>query len=146
MVQRLSRKGVEPSGSKREARQEKKTCTQCHEEKPVTAFVKDKNKRSGRREWCRVCNSAWQRYYKYGLTPSAYESLLEGQGRACAICRESLDDYVKRQNRYKNFAVDHDHESGAVRGLLCDGCNLGLGKFNDDPALIRKAIDYLLSR
>lgn len=55
---------------------------------------------------------------RYGLTPEDYESLLNMQNGACAICQ--------RHPRKRRLAVDHDHADGHVRGLLCDRCNRGL--------------------
>src|ERR1700685_2188606 len=60
---------------------------------------------------------------KYGLNPTQYQSLMESQKGVCAICKETP----------KGWAVDHDHQTGAVRGLLCNACNWGLGQFTDDP-------------
>jgi Recombination endonuclease VII len=63
--------------------------------------------------------------------------LFERQNGTCAICgREEWE-------KVKVLGVDHDHKTGRVRGLLCTDCNMGLGKFKDDPALLRKAIKYL---
>lgn len=70
----------------------------------------------------------------YGLPPDQYDAMLAAQGGACDICRVPFAGTPH---------VDHCHKSGAVRGLLCDGCNHGIGKFGDDPAAMRRAADYL---
>lgn len=59
----------------------------------------------------------------------------EWQENACAICGASFDDVA--------LNLDHDHESGHHRGLLCTRCNQGLGFFRDDPSLLQRAISYL---
>jgi hypothetical protein len=72
----------------------------------------------------------------YGITSECVEELREAQGNLCAICREPLAN--------GQFChVDHDHTSGRVRGVLCNRCNTGLGKFLDDAGLLRKAAHYL---
>jgi hypothetical protein len=78
---------------------------------------------------------------KYGITLGEYEALLESQGGVCAICGEP--ELAANQYGPLPLAVDHCHGSGAVRGLLCSGCNTGLGKFRDDPELLRAASRYL---
>jgi hypothetical protein len=74
----------------------------------------------------------------YGLTEDQYNDLLRAQGGTCAICRRN--DWP---GRHHSPCVDHDHTTGVVRGLLCDSCNQGLGRFGDDPARLRAAADYL---
>lgn len=76
---------------------------------------------------------------KYGLTEGDYESMLAEQGGGCAVCRAT----TVRQTGIKFFHVDHCHETGEVRGLLCGPCNKGLGAFSDDPALLLRAAEYL---
>lgn len=71
------------------------------------------------------------------LSLDDYDAMLMAQDGRCAICA----DPVTSEGRA--LAVDHCHASGRVRGLLCDPCNLGLGKFRDDPARLRAAIAYL---
>lgn len=71
---------------------------------------------------------------KYGLTESEYLSLLE-ENPVCAICHKSQEN--------RRLVIDHCHDTGKVRGVLCGTCNSGLGYFKDNIALIRKAIDYL---
>lgn len=79
-----------------------------------------------------------RRHYKivarYGVSSAEVDELIRKQGGVCAICQES-----------PAVQVDHDHRGGdnKIRGVLCDGFNGGLGAFEDDPALIRAAIDYL---
>lgn len=69
---------------------------------------------------------------KYGITPEHYDSLLAKQRGRCAICSAEA-----------TLVVDHDHSNGAIRGLLCHDCNLGLGRFKDDPAVLSHALRYL---
>lgn len=72
---------------------------------------------------------------RFGITIKDYEDMLIKQEGKCAICGELP---VKRRH-----AVDHDHNTGKVRGLLCWRCNRTIGALNDDPVLIRKAAEYL---
>ena len=83
---------------------------------------------------------------KYGITLEDYDRMYESQNGVCAICLkpETTKDRWRRGG-IKRLAVDHDHETGAVRGLLCDRCNKALGCFRDDPELVRAALDYLIS-
>ncbi len=76
----------------------------------------------------------------YGITLADYESMLVGQGGVCAICK--LPPKGLRTCN-KSLQVDHDHKTGKVRQLLCTNCNLGVGKFMDQPELLRKAAEYL---
>lgn len=80
-------------------------------------------------------NRAHAYRYKYGITIEQYEALFSAQGGACAICA--------RPPGTKPLCVDHDHNTGAVRGLLCSQCNTALGVFGDNEAGLRKALDYL---
>lgn len=70
----------------------------------------------------------------YGLTPEEFDYLLINQSGRCAICNEPMTD---------DLTIDHDHATGAVRGLLGGFCNRGLGMFRDDPEWLRAAADYL---
>ena len=73
----------------------------------------------------------------YGITIDEYNLLYKKQNRGCAICS------VPTGSNDKRLSVDHNHQTGEVRGLLCDDCNIGLGKFKDNPNLLAKAINYL---
>lgn len=74
----------------------------------------------------------------YGITAEQYEMLYKAQGGRCAICRRAT-------GAARRLAVDHDHKTGEVRGLLCKPCNrYGLGMFaRDNPEVFDRAADYL---
>lgn len=80
-----------------------------------------------------------ERCYRYGILPAEYDRLRKQQDYRCALCGLSEDD-----NLHGVLYIDHSHTTGTVRGLLCSECNSGLGKFRDNPALLRKAAEYLL--
>ena len=71
----------------------------------------------------------------YGITPQQFDELYSRQGDVCAICRKIPP--VR--------AIDHDHASGAIRGVLCSPCNTGLGCFKDAPETLERAATYLRS-
>ena len=73
---------------------------------------------------------------------SKVKEMLEKQGGVCAICGGSEPKDAGTGHR-RRFAVDHCHETGRVRGLLCVNCNSGIGKLKDSPDLLRRALDYL---
>lgn len=80
---------------------------------------------------------------KFGLTPEQYDTLLETQEGVCAIClQEEQYRHYATGTRY-SLAVDHDHTTGKVRGLLCRTCNVALGKFGESIEQLRRAADYL---
>jgi Recombination endonuclease VII len=73
---------------------------------------------------------------RFGITVEQYEAMLRIQGGRCAVCRN--------QPRTRRLAIDHDHQTMAVRGLLCHRCNRGiLGHANDSVDLLRRAVEYL---
>ena len=82
---------------------------------------------------------------KYGITSKDYERMLKAQGGRCALapaCHSKAGHHL-RSGKAARFAVDHDHHTGIVRGLLCLNCNRGLGYLQSNSALLRKAADYL---
>lgn len=76
---------------------------------------------------------------KYSLTETEYGALLRKQQDRCAICG-STDP---KDARYGKWAIDHDHVTGQVRGLLCSRCNTGIGQLRDDPEIITAAAKYI---
>lgn len=71
---------------------------------------------------------------RYGITPEEYDALEAAQAGRCGICGAATE---------QRLAVDHDHTTGAIRGLLCARCNVGLGHFGDDPAVLLAAAAYI---
>ena len=80
---------------------------------------------------------------RYGLTMEQYEQMLKAQGGGCAICGGKVNMKTRWKKCIKRLAVDHCHKTGKVRGLLCWMCNSSIGRMKDDPALLRKAADYV---
>jgi hypothetical protein len=91
---------------------------------------KEKVAAQRRRSWLR----------KYGITVEDYDRMLTAQGGVCAICGGPPNGAGKANGRLN---VDHDHDTGAVRGLLCSECNAGLGMLQDDAELLQLAAAYV---
>ena len=79
----------------------------------------------------------------YGIEWSDYLALFIKQGGECAICKTKLATHQQDGNSYEIAHIDHDHESGKIRGLLCNKCNSALGYFNDSALLCKLASQYL---
>jgi len=77
--------------------------------------------------------------WKYGLSLKDYLVMAEQQKGKCMIC----DEVIMGNGATGKLHIDHDHEKGNVRGLLCYKCNVGLGYFKDNPKILLRAIDYL---
>ena len=74
-----------------------------------------------------------QRIKKYGLTLDQFNDMRRSQGDKCAICASAVE----------KFHIDHCHATGVVRGLLCESCNMGIGKFYDNPEWLESAARYV---
>jgi hypothetical protein len=111
-------------------------CQQCGE----------RNRHKSTSELCSACyeqtdeRKNWHYMKKYGIPVSEYNSMYELQNGLCAICERPPQGNTAKWGR---MCVDHDHETGKVRKLLCFNCNTVLGKMQDNPKLLRKAADYL---
>lgn len=81
----------------------------------------------------------WHLQKTYGITLDEYYQMLDEQDGTCAIC-----DALPPTGRKKYLAVDHDHQTGKVRGLLCDNCNRAIGLLKDDAEVLNKASQYLI--
>lgn len=138
-----------------------KMCTVCKTAKPFEDFYdgyKAKKQRySTNKKYlhsrCKDCDHARVREYhyknketlkkkmlashrrrKYGLNEKEYNNMLLSQNNICAICNKPSN---------KTLHIDHNHTTGAIRGLLCSNCNTGIGMFKEDTAVLTKAIEYL---
>ncbi len=81
--------------------------------------------------------------YKYGVTHAEFLHQWEAQHGCCAICKDELPDLMTYENRRRGYAIDHNHDTGAFRGILCLKCNSLLGMAKDSVDVLRKAIAYL---
>jgi len=143
---RLIAAGVTLLGPKRiDPNRKKKRCHRCKRMKSIKKFSKCRTRTDGRSATCRRCWTDYRYEWKlpkaFGLTFGEYSDMLEAQEGRCAICPAEIG-YL-RKGKPARLAVDHCHATGKVRGLLCSNCNNGLGRFKDDPILLRAAADYL---
>ncbi|MFA5884439.1 MAG: endonuclease VII domain-containing protein [Acidimicrobiia bacterium] len=124
-----------------------KRCPDCGEVKPLEDFPRNKNCKDGRHPYCKPCHNArghesrqrlhgGSRHYhlkrRYGIGATEVDALIVSQDGRCPICGRENPEHV-----------DHDHETGRVRGVLCFNCNGGLGQFSDDIDRLAAAISYL---
>jgi len=124
-----------------------KWCPDCGQVLALDQFGRNAAAASGRASYCKPCHNARGRRSKelaggertyhlrrrYGITAEEFDVMFESQGGLCAICRTAPAAHV-----------DHDHDTGAVRELLCFNCNGGLGQFKDDPEVLQAAAHYVL--
>lgn len=80
--------------------------------------------------------------HRYGITADEYDRLVESQGCRCSICGEVPDAQNTRAHWGGKLCVDHDHETGEIRGLLCNDCNLAIG-YGKTPEILIAAAEYL---
>lgn len=131
-----------------------KICSNCKTKKELSDFHIDRRAPTGRASACKICAKARsKRWYKdsenyrtivrnsglrhrFGISNEDYFELLKEQDGVCYICKTSPEEG-------KYLHVDHCHDSGNIRGLLCKNCNHGLGNFKDNPDFLTKAIEYL---
>jgi hypothetical protein len=124
-----------------------KWCPDCETVKPIEEFPRTKSSSSGLHSYCKPCHDKRGREtkirlyggtreyhlrHRYGIGDAEVQELLAEQGGVCAICGAADPEHV-----------DHDHETGYIRGILCFNCNGGLGQFRDDIGHLANAIDYL---
>jgi hypothetical protein len=85
------------------------------------------------------CRNLYATLRRHGLTYQRHQELLVEQDHRCALCRREWSGWGGRYGPH----IDHDHDTGRVRGLLCGDCNTALGRFGDNADLLRRAITYL---
>ena len=116
-------------------------CNNGRSTKPIQATTK--NRLQYNSPFCAKCNNL---HYRYGLNLKTRQEMLDSQGRGCKICRkpiEFFEEFTGKHSTENQAVIDHCHETGKVRGILCNKCNRGLGHFNDDLNLFAAAMEYL---
>lgn len=141
-----------------------KRCNTCGITKPFSEFYKGHCK-DGYRGMCKTCkphqpqNNKWleqkgknfAREYirktnlkaKFGISVAQYENMFIDQNGCCAICGKPETFIHPKTKQVAHLAVDHCHKTGKIRKLLCARCNRGLGYFQHDIAILKKAEEYL---
>ena len=138
-----------------------KTCTKCGESKDLDEFYVHPLTRDRRQSRCKRCQNrdSAERYRntsietrakriatikarKYGMTLDELRSIIDAHDENCDLCGKP-DTTHRKRTWTRQLTLDHDHETGRFRGLLCSPCNLALGNANNDPALLRRMADYI---
>lgn len=135
-----------------------KRCSKCGVKKPATVkyFCKRDTNKDGLSGGCRQCRKAYKKEYdlghpdsrkesnlrlKFDISLSDYYAMLDKQGGVCAVCgRPETSTY---KGTLRSLAVDHDHVTGRVRGLLCAKCNKALGLLEENPVVIDLLREYI---
>lgn len=150
-----------------------KKCSRCGQEKTTSDYHKDNRNPDGLYGWCKDCARAKAREYRannvekvrasqretkrkkpefyweknlrdhFGITVEQYQKMLDEQNGCCAVCGLAETEIHPKSNRVRRLAVDHCHDTGRIRGLLCNRCNRAIGLFRDSADVIRGAIAYL---
>lgn len=141
-----------------------KYCSVCSELLPLDKFYRSSKYKDGYGYRCKDCDKlvreksrngeggqgtrdGYRRrklIYNYNISPDTYDILLKEQDNLCAICGTDNPAGSGVENtRGLSFAVDHDHETNKVRGLLCNLCNRALGFLRDSPETVKSAYEYL---
>ena len=111
------------------------TCVICKEQKSVYQFHKRAQSTNGYRRECRDCRSVHRRLLRNNK--QTRQALAKKQNNACAICGR-IDE-----TNGKSLALDHDHETKTIRGLLCMRCNTGIALLGEEPTVLLQAVKYL---
>lgn len=140
-----------------------KKCSTCHHLRTRDYFWKRTDAPDGLEYTCKVCVNArkrrackgkefnearrdtkWAGHLKrnFGITVEEYDAMLERQGGVCAICNNP--ETKTTADRIENLSVDHCHQSGSIRGLLCRSCNRSTGQLGDTVEAVRRVLNYLI--
>lgn len=128
---------------------ENKKCSSCGETKNWEEFHLRKDRASGLTSWCKECLKEHADKYSekarmvrrmrdFNITEDEIKALYDKHNCRCAIC-----GIEESKTKKKSLCIDHDHKTGKIRGLLCDDCNVGLGRFKDDVENLGQAMKYL---
>lgn len=135
-----------------------KKCSRCKVQKELTEFYAAKGSKDGHNSYCKVCSyekcKEWRLdnpdhdrkrslKQRYGLTIEEWQVLVSKQKNLCAICLEPNTQRNNKTEEVRSLHVDHNHDTGEIRGLLCHGCNAALGLVKDNVNTLVRMIDYL---
>lgn len=115
-------------------------CAGCKQEKRPSDYPGSRTNRHGepRYRYCKTCHVIKQRVLRlrwiYGLSPEDYERMNAFQNGSCFICQNPAGT--------RRLAIDHDHKTGQIRGLLCTWCNRAIGQFRDDVERVKRVLAY----
>lgn len=125
------------------------SCKICNLERAKRRLQEDPEKRKAANQSSRLWQKKNRKRYKYlllkncfGITEEFYNTLKKEQNDVCAICKRP-ETTITKHGHLKDLAVDHDHSTGKIRGLLCGSCNRGIGFLKDSPDVCISAADYL---
>lgn len=135
-----------------------KQCRRCEQVLPLAKFYAERKSADGRATMCKDCDDAKGATYRaskagkrsekrkylkkiYDITLEQWNEMYRAQGGVCAICHKR--ETTKNRYGMRQLSVDHNHETGKIRGLLCSNCNSMLGFVYDDPATLIEAAAYL---
>lgn len=149
----VEKKYVEFHGNHRAADKRASWCKKCDHERNVSR-MQDPAQRLRILEKCKEYRASNKQQRarsrrrdgllrRYGITVSQYEAMYEQQQGRCALCGINSPTFGPASSR---LHVDHDHSTGADRGLLCGACNVALGNFKDNPEVLETAAWYLRNR
>lgn len=132
-----------------------KKCKWCKRFLPLDNYSSNPNTKDRLIQYCKACKKAyssdpvrkeqlraWKIKQKYGLDKEMEKSLDRDDTRTCQICGKKECDNT-RGSRAEKLSIDHCHDHGDIRGLLCHQCNSGLGKFRDNLEGIMRVVEYL---
>ena len=111
--------------------------------KPNSEFSLGQRTATGLFSYCHSCRREDNFTRKYGITLLDYANLLQAQEGRCAICHRQPEEILRKAEKYRRLVVDHNHQTGKVRHLLCGECNLALDFFKENSILLTEAIQYL---
>jgi uncharacterized CHY-type Zn-finger protein len=115
-------------------------CSACRQLLPRTAFNSDRSVSDGLHSACRKCANEkvklFRRNYIYGLTPGEFDRMVAEQNNRCASCGDEMGEGKRRH-------IDHCHDTGKIRALLCGRCNVGIAMAKHDTTRLRQMIAYL---
>ncbi len=115
-----------------------KWCPDCDQILALAAFPQNPARSNGTGTYCNPCHMKRTRKTRYGLTEPERQEMLARQNHTCALCPRDLKKHTA--------CVDHDHETGRIRGILCVQCNSALGKLGDSSERLERALAYVRCR